>query len=136
MKTLAEVEAHVKRTIARPLEAYPPSYRTAFEKLEDAGAVQALRRHLDLGVHAMGLAGEAGEVVDLLKKALGHGTTLNRSEVGRELGDVIWYAVAIGLDLGLPLEEIMRLNEEKLRARYSQGFTVAEANAPRIESAR
>lgn len=133
MKTFAELEAHVQRTIARPLEAYPPSYRKAFEELGKFGDVQALRRSFDLSVHAMGLAGEAGEVVDLLKKILGHAKPYDRDDIGRELGDVIWYAVAIALDLGLSVEQVMGLNEAKLKARYKEGFTVAEANAPKVE---
>jgi NTP pyrophosphatase (non-canonical NTP hydrolase) len=40
---------------------------------------------------AMGLAGEAGEVCDLLKKHLLHGKELDRDELNKELGDVLWY---------------------------------------------
>lgn len=49
---------------------------------------------------AMGLAGEAGEAIDLLKKAIHHrAKPLDRDKYMKELGDVLWYA-ALGLRLG------------------------------------
>lgn len=51
--------------------------------------VPNVSRLLNLG--AMGLAGEAGEVADLLKKVLFHDRELDRDKLIQELGDVRWY---------------------------------------------
>lgn len=49
-----------------------------------------------LGVFAMGLSGETGEVVDLLKKVVGHGHDLDKDKLIKELGDVMWYLAVLG----------------------------------------
>lgn len=70
----------------------------------------------------MGLNGEAGECIDLLKKAYFQGHTLDRERMAEELGDVAWY-LAISADaIGYDLESIMALNVAKLKARYPKGF--------------
>ena len=80
-----------------------------------------------LAVLALGVAGEAGEVADLLKKHLGHGHPLDRDKAAKELGDVLWYVAALANRLGFSLEEIARLNVAKLRARYPEGFDPARS---------
>lgn len=71
---------------------------------------------------AYGLNGEAGEVIDLLKKHEFQGHSLNRQELADELGDILWY-IALGCDaLGVSMDYIMSVNIEKLRNRYPQGF--------------
>ncbi len=70
----------------------------------------------------MGLNGEAGEAIDILKKHLFQNHGLDRAHLAKELGDVAWY-LAISADaLGYTLEEILQTNVEKLRARYPDGF--------------
>jgi NTP pyrophosphatase (non-canonical NTP hydrolase) len=71
----------------------------------------------------MGLAGEAGETVDALKKVLFHGHTLDTDKVGDELGDLLWYITGLAQTLGLSLEKIAEKNAEKLRKRYPNGFS-------------
>jgi hypothetical protein len=68
------------------------------------------------------MAGEAGEVADLLKKHLGHKHTLDPGKLALELGDVLWYVSALSFYTGHTLAEIAALNIEKLRARYPNGF--------------
>ena len=96
---------------------------------EHAYATEVLRTYdgteeqkLCLGV--LGLAGETGEVVDLLKKHLFQGHPLNRDTLLEELGDVLWYAVLICTALGCSLQEVMQRNVAKLRERYPDGFAV------------
>ena len=72
--------------------------------------------------NAMGLAGEAGEVVDTLKKAVFHRHPLNTDEVVKELGDVLWYVAALCSKLGVPLETVMERNIDKLKKRYPDGW--------------
>ena len=70
----------------------------------------------------MGLNGEAGEAIDILKKHLFQGHELDREHLAKELGDVAWY-LAISADaLGYTLEQILQINIDKLRARYPDGF--------------
>ncbi len=70
----------------------------------------------------MGLCGEAGEAIDLVKKHLFHGHELKREELIKELGDVAWYLAESCTALGVELEEVLTLNIEKLKKRYPEGF--------------
>lgn len=70
----------------------------------------------------MGLNGEAGECIDLLKKCYFQGHEFDKEHMAKELGDVAWY-VAIAADaIGYKLGDIMRMNLDKLAARYPHGF--------------
>lgn len=80
------------------------------------------QKALDLSNYSMGLAGESGEVVDLLKKHVHHGHELDREKVKGELGDVLHYASGLATMLGFTLEEVATANVEKLRKRYPNGF--------------
>lgn len=71
---------------------------------------------------ALGLAGEAGEVVDLFKKHLTHGHELPVDKMRLELGDALWYLAKCARVCGLTLEEIGEANIEKLKKRYPDGF--------------
>lgn len=76
-----------------------------------------------LAVGALGLTGEAGEFADLIKKHLGHGHPLDYEAAIRELGDVLWYVATCSARLGVSLEEVAKVNVEKLQARYPDGFS-------------
>lgn len=71
---------------------------------------------------ALGLAGEAGEVADALKKHLFHGKPLDRDALLKECGDVSWYLAVLASELGFTLDEVFLKNVEKLRARYPLGW--------------
>ncbi|MGN0794255.1 MAG: nucleoside triphosphate pyrophosphohydrolase family protein [Aristaeellaceae bacterium] len=70
----------------------------------------------------MGLCGESGEAIDVMKKHLYQGHTLDREKLIRELGDVAWYLAEAATGLGIPLSEILQGNLDKLHRRYPQGF--------------
>lgn len=72
---------------------------------------------------ALGLAGETGEFIDLIKKELGHGHAEDGDRVGVELGDILWYIANLADAYGLSLSEIATTNIEKLRMRYPDGFS-------------
>lgn len=76
---------------------------------------------------ALGLTGEAGEVSDLVKKYLYHGHTLEFDKVKKELGDVLWYVALTAKAIGVPLEDVMIANIEKLKKRYPDGFEVEKS---------
>lgn len=80
----------------------------------------------------MGLCGEAGEAIDLVKKHLHQGHPLDREKLAKELGDIAWYLAETAYALDLTLEEILRGNLEKLAKRYPEGFS-AEASMERTD---
>lgn len=71
---------------------------------------------------ALGLAGEAGECADIVKKYLHQGHPLDTEKLMKELGDVAWYVALGATVLGVTLEEVLAANIEKLKARYPDGF--------------
>jgi NTP pyrophosphatase (non-canonical NTP hydrolase) len=68
--------------------------------------------------NAIGIAGEAGEINDLVKKAIFHEHGIDIPKIAEEIGDLQWYIAALCTTLGLDLSEIMRGNIEKLKIRY------------------
>lgn len=70
----------------------------------------------------MGLCGESGEVIDIVKKHLAQGHSLDKEKIAKELGDVAWYLAETAYAIGYPLEEILQMNIDKLKARYPDGF--------------
>jgi NTP pyrophosphatase (non-canonical NTP hydrolase) len=73
--------------------------------------------------NALGLAGEAGEVAELVKKGVFHRHSIDLAKVEKEIGDVLWYAAALCTTLGLDMGEIMQTNIEKLKVRYPNGYS-------------
>lgn len=71
----------------------------------------------------MGLCGESGECIDLVKKFLFQGHELDRDKLAEELGDVAWYLAVTAYAIGCPLDDVFRMNIDKLRKRYPKGFT-------------
>lgn len=71
----------------------------------------------------MGLCGESGEVIDLVKKHLHQGHELDHVKVVEELGDVLWYCALIAEAVGATLSEVMTRNIDKLKERYPEGFS-------------
>ena len=80
----------------------------------------------------MGLCGESGEAIDIVKKHLAQGHALDREALIKELGDVAWYLAETAYALDVLLEDVLERNIAKLRARYPDGFD-AEKSANRIE---
>lgn len=75
---------------------------------------------------ALGLAGEVGEVCELIKKQIrDHDSNFDdnefRSKLEKELGDVLWYLTRLSDDLGFSLSRIAFVNLEKLRLRKQTG---------------
>jgi NTP pyrophosphatase (non-canonical NTP hydrolase) len=70
----------------------------------------------------MGLAGEAGETVDYLKKVLFHNKEFSKETLVGELGDVLWYVATLAGAVGLNLDDVATYNVLKLKARYPDGF--------------
>ena len=73
---------------------------------------------------ALGLAGEAGEVANKVKKIIRDGYENNkdyRADIGAEIGDVLWYCAVLASDIGLELSDIAVNNTVKLKDRMNRG---------------
>lgn len=70
----------------------------------------------------MGMCGEAGECIDILKKHMMQGHELPRKKLLEELGDVMWYVCETASGLGASLDEVAAGNIHKLTGRYPDGF--------------
>lgn len=71
----------------------------------------------------LGLAGEAGEVAEKVKKIIRDNKSIidEKENVAKELGDVLWYVAAVARDIGYSLEAIAEMNIEKLESRKERG---------------
>ena len=70
----------------------------------------------------MGLCGESGEAIDIVKKHLAQGHELDREKLVKELGDIAWYLAETAYALDVSLEDVLVQNIEKLKKRYPEGF--------------
>lgn len=100
MKQLSDFEQHVSRLFVKP--------ETTIERLVHA---------------ALGISGEAGEIVDTVKRTWIYGAELDRANLLEEAGDQLFYVTALLINAGFTLEEAMQHNVEKLAKRYPAGYT-------------
>jgi Predicted pyrophosphatase len=97
-----------------------------FKEYQSEASQTALypRRLSNLEYPTLGLAGEAGEVANIVKKIQrDHNGVLNddtRAKLKDELGDVLWYICACADELGMTLEEIAEYNVDKLAKRHGR----------------
>jgi len=74
---------------------------------------------------ALGLASEAGEVTDKVKKVIRDNEGVfshdAREAIKKELGDVLWYVSGLAWELGFTLTEVADANIEKLSSRFERG---------------
>ena len=76
---------------------------------------------------AMGIAGEAGEIIDPIKKSIFYGKKLDEVNLMEECGDLLYFVAVLLDELGYTFEEVMQINIDKLAARYPEKFTSAKA---------
>lgn len=103
-----------------------------FEQYQDA-AKRTLKRgdtiSFDLNHMAMGLCGEAGELVDCIKKHTVYGKEMDLDNLAEEVGDALWYLANICNIMDWSLEDMARENIAKLQKRYPEKYTDELASA-------
>lgn len=106
-----------------------------YQELSKRTMPDGVNKSKDLSNYAMGLAGESGEVIDLLKKVIYHGHPLTievQQKLHEEIGDVMHYVAGLCTLLQFDLEDVCIENIEKLKRRYPEGFS-SEASVNRVE---
>lgn len=88
-------------------------------------------------LHAgIGLATEAGEFLDALKKHVFYGKDLDKVNLSEEMGDIFWYCAIIADQLGVDFTQVMEVNIAKLKARYGDKFTETGAQQRDLQKER
>jgi NTP pyrophosphatase (non-canonical NTP hydrolase) len=79
------------------------------------------RQCMGMEYYALGLAGETGEAIEHVKKAIrrSNPTALDHQAFAMELGDVLWYLTRLAQFAGYTLEAVARMNVHKLRERQA-----------------
>ena len=95
-------------------------YEKAQERLIEPGKARILHA-------AIGASTEANEILDAVKKHLFYGKKLDRTNMLEEVGDLFWYLAILADELGFTFEQSMEANINKLRSRYTKGFSESEA---------
>jgi len=94
------------------------------------------KRTLRLLHGSCGIATEAGELLDALKKHIFYGKELDTVNLVEEIGDLMWYSAIILDELGVEFEDVMEKNINKLRARYGEKFSETSANVRNLDKER
>ena len=86
--------------------------------------------HMKVVYPALGLAGEAGEVADKVKKIYRDDRTDARflAEIAKEIGDVMWYCATLADDLGFDLQQVAEMNIYKLQCRRVKGALTGDGD--------
>lgn len=93
-----------------------------YQKLAMRTSSKEISTDMHLMNGALGLAGESGEVADLVKKCWMQGHVLDLEHVAKELGDICWYIAETATAIDYDMETIMQMNIDKLLKRYPEGF--------------
>lgn len=122
-------EAKITESFTKDAIRTEPNYDLVSERLKDKRTIRLLHA-------AMGLATEAGEFVDMLKKHIFYGKPIDTVNAIEELGDSTWYERIACDELGIQYLEMMARNVAKLKARFPEKFTEGLANERDIATER
>ena len=105
--------------------------RLDYSECGERAAIASRQLHAVLGITT-----EAGELLDVFKKAIFYGRNVDWENVKEEIGDIMWYIAILCDDRGLDLAEILEMNRNKLHKRYEGGFSEGKANERNLEAER
>lgn len=93
-----------------------------FDKYQEEASKTAIYpENSKLTYPLLGLCGEVGEVCEKVKKHIRDGRELDKTDLTKELGDVLWYLSATARDLGISLQDVAETNISKLKSRQERG---------------
>ena len=110
--------------ISESWEYYKEVYKDMMSlgQYQSAAAKTAMYKHNHKVLYpALGLAGEAGEVAEKIKKMLRDSNKVSADEIVKELGDVVFYATALANYFSSDLTEVLQVNMDKLNSRAKRG---------------
>ena len=124
LKKIADALNVTFESLLLPEIPKPGNHMTPNEyQLEALRTASGMNKEYPMSLNGvMGLAGESGECVDMMKKHLFQGHPLEVEHMAKELGDVAWYLAITAHAIGYDLETILQMNVDKLRKRYPNGF--------------
>lgn len=119
------------KTISEDMAVEIIALRTEVERLKSQGVMNdyqdwawstQLPSSTNTEYLGLGLSGETGEVCGILAKLKRDGGPLDRSNLVKELGDVLWFTAGIGKFFGITLAEVAQANFEKIESRKARGM--------------
>lgn len=104
-----------------------------FEEYQQQAIATAIYpRECGIVYPVLGLAGESGEVADKVKKTIRDNSGVFdesiKIEIAKEAGDILWYLAALARELGISLEDIARMNIDKITSRQKRGTLHGEGD--------
>ena len=110
------------------IKEYSESVEINRAKLEEKG--------LDNLHMVLGMVTEIGELADVFKKEMAYGRPVDLVNIKEELGDLLWYVMGFCNINGFDLEDVLKVNMNKLKARYPNGFAKEKAENRDLEVER
>jgi len=117
---LAQLKADIEKADKRPFTA--TGYQLMSERTMNFGPYKLSDLDIKMLNCSMGIAGEAGELTDYLKKVIFHGHKVDTQKIAEEIGDLCWYLSAMCSLMGITFGSVLEGNVEKLKRRYPNGF--------------
>ena len=77
--------------------------------------------------YCLGMASEVGELIGHIKHVVFHKWKINRASAIEEMGDILWYVIALASVLDIEMKEIIEYNTFKLEKRYPKGFRITDS---------
>jgi NTP pyrophosphatase (non-canonical NTP hydrolase) len=118
------------------LEYICSAVRTESKDFDSIADRMTTKEAIRLNHAAMGMVTEAAEFLDVLKKHIYYGKTIDKVNLAEEIGDLCWYMAIACDELHVNLEDIMETNIAKLKARYPNKFTSEDAINRNLETER
>lgn len=103
----------------------PTEYQLACARFKSRFRIDGIHEDILHGV--IGIATEAGELLDAVKKSAAYGRPLDLVNMDEEIGDLLWYIAIYCNVRNIPMTALMHMNIAKLSKRYAERFTPEEA---------
>jgi len=110
--------------------------KTESRNFDEIGSRMSEVRNQRLLHAGIGLATEAGEFLDALKKHVFYGKELDTVNLSEEMGDIFWYCALIADELKIDFSQVMDTNIAKLKARYGDKFSEDKAENRDLKTER